>query len=116
MAAFVPTAKTFAQRLDAFLAAAQNDYQVTIKKQATLRNPADAQKWHIAHMFYYNSFASRKPVHHEMENGHAVIEWAWIQHADLVWGFNVDWRLFLKGGYRIRSPLRRCRKSRLTRF
>jgi len=93
---FNPLGKTFFERLDAFLAAASQAYQVVIGKQATMRDPADAQKWHIAHMFYYNSFASRKPAKSEFDGGHYLIEWDHIGDARLKWDHNIDWRNFLR--------------------
>ena len=93
---FNPLGKTFFERLDAFLAAANQTYQVVIGKQATMREPADAQKWHIAHMFYYNSFASRKPLKSELDGGHYVIEWKHISDARLNWAYNIDWRRYLR--------------------
>ncbi len=93
---FDPEGKGFAQRLEAFLAAAAISYGVTIEKRATLREPADAQKWHIAHMFYYNSYANLKPAKSELEDGHHVIQWSHISDPALKWEHDMDWREFLR--------------------
>jgi hypothetical protein len=93
---FNPQGKSFLVRLDAFLADADQKYGVKIGKQATARQPSDAQKWHIAHMFYYNSFASRKPKKWEVAGGHYVIAWEHISSAALAWDHNIRWQDFLR--------------------
>src|SRR5436305_1979093 len=57
-APFNPLGKTFDQRLDAWLADVKNKYHVTITKVGGVRTPADAQRWHIAYMIKYTSFAN----------------------------------------------------------
>jgi hypothetical protein len=92
---FNPAGKSFKERLDAFLADAKATFSVTIPAGTEFRKPEDAQKWHIAHMIYYNSFAGRKPAMHEMLNGHHVIKWSHLESAATVWQ-NVSWQDFLR--------------------
>jgi hypothetical protein len=68
---------------------------VTIPAGTEFRKPEDAQKWHVAHMIYYNSFAGRKPAMHEPLNGHHVIKWSHLENAATVWQ-HVSWQDFLR--------------------
>lgn len=92
---FNPAGKTFKERLDAFLAAAKNTYGVTIPAGTDFRKPEDAQRWHVAHMIYYNSYASLKPAKSELVGGHHLIAWSHLESATTVWQ-HVTWQDFLR--------------------
>ncbi len=80
-----PIGKNFQQRLDDFLADAKSRYGITIPKGVEFRKAEDAQRWHIAHMIAYNSFASLKPANFETVNGRRLISWSHLSSATLVW-------------------------------
>ncbi len=92
---FNPAGKGFQERLAAFLADAKAVYGVTITAGTEFRRPEDAQRWHVAHMIYYNSFAGRKPEHHELWEGDHVIKWSHLESAATVWE-HVNWADFLR--------------------
>lgn len=92
---FQPAGKSFAERLDAFLADAAKRYKVTVQKEAQLRSAKDAHTWHLAHMFVYNAFASRKPKQAEAKAPH-TIKWSHFSKADLAWQHDMDWKHYLR--------------------
>jgi hypothetical protein len=92
---FNPAGKTFKERLDAFLADAKGTYGITIPAGTEFRKAEDAQKWHVAHMIYYNSFAGRKPAKSELVNGRHLIAWSHLGSAATVWQ-HVSWQDFLR--------------------
>jgi hypothetical protein len=92
---FNPAGKSFQERLTAFLADAKAVYHVTIRAGTELRRPEDAQRWHVAHMIYYNSFAWRKPEHHELWEGDHVIAWSHLEDAATAWE-HLNWADFLR--------------------
>jgi hypothetical protein len=94
--AFNFAGKSFEERKNAFLADVLARYGLTVREAAFARNEGDAQRWHIAHMFYYNSFEYQKPKKCEPENGRNVIKWDHISKATLVWEHGVDWTYFLR--------------------
>ena len=92
---FLPAGKSFQERLDAFLADAKAVYGVTIPAGTEFRKPEDAQKWHVAHMIYFNSFASLKPANSELVNGRKLIAWSHLSNTTTVWQ-HVSWQDFLR--------------------
>jgi len=80
--AFVPTGKTFDQRLKAFLSDATTNYGITISKDNG-RTIAWQQKHHVAHMFLYNSYKSTKPA--KVESGKRTISWTHFSNAKTMW-------------------------------
>jgi len=92
---FDPTGKTFQQRLDAFLADAKATYGITVPAGSEFRKAEDAQKWHVAHMMYFNSYNSLKPAKNETFNGRSVISWSHLSRATLVWQ-HISWSDFLR--------------------
>jgi hypothetical protein len=85
--------KPFMQRLDAWLAYVNKEYALAVGKVATNRDPADAQRWHIAHMFRYNAFATRRPS--VTEAGKKTIKWDHFKDP-ANWDSRADWREFLR--------------------
>ena len=80
--AFVPTGKTFDQRLKAFLSDATKTYGITISKDSG-RTVAWQQKHHIGHMFLYNAYKSTKPA--KVDPGKRTISWDHFSSAKTVW-------------------------------
>lgn len=89
-----PAGKVFQDRLDAFLKDAKTSHDVGIPTKAEFRKAEDAQKWHVAHMIVFNSFASQKPAAHQLRNGHNVIKWDHLQEPKN-WQ-HVRWEDFLR--------------------
>ena len=81
-AAFIPTGKTFDQRLKAFLSDATTTYGITISKDNG-RTVAWQQKHHVAHMFLYNAYKSTKPA--KVETGKRTISWDHFSSAKTMW-------------------------------
>jgi hypothetical protein len=92
---FNPVGKSFKERLDAFLADAKATYGVTIPAGTDYRKAEDAQKWHVAHMMYYNSYGGQKPANSELINGHYLIAWSHLESAATVWQY-VSWQDYLR--------------------
>jgi hypothetical protein len=92
---FNAAGKSFKERLDAFLADAKATYGVTIPAGTEFRKAEDAQKWHVAHMIYYNSFGNLKPAKSELVNGHQLIAWSHLESAATVWD-HVSWQDYLR--------------------
>jgi peptidoglycan hydrolase-like protein with peptidoglycan-binding domain len=92
---FATTGKTFKERLDAFLAAAKATYGVEIPAGTEFRRAEDAQKWHVAHMIYYNSYANLKPSKWELVGGRRLIAWSHLESAATVWQY-VTWQDILR--------------------
>ncbi len=80
--AFDPKGKTFTQRLTAFLAAAKKDYSLTITKDNG-RTKEWQQKFHIFHMFLYNSYQNTKPAN--TDTGKRTISWSHFSDAKITW-------------------------------
>lgn len=92
---FNPIGKSFKDRLTAFTAAAKSTYGISIPVGTEFRTAEDAQKWHIAHMIYYNSFGSQKPAKAELVNGNYVIAWSHLENPLTIWQ-HVSWQDFLR--------------------
>jgi hypothetical protein len=92
---FNPVGKSFQDRLKAFLDDAKAVHGVTIPSGTEFRKAEDAQKWHVAHMIYYNSFGNQKPAKSEVVNGHSVIAWTHLESASVVWE-HLSWDDFLR--------------------
>ncbi|MFK5915779.1 MAG: hypothetical protein QM484_15540 [Woeseiaceae bacterium] len=80
--AFVPTGKTFDQRLKAFLSDATKTYGITISKDNG-RTVAWQQKHHVAHMFLYNAYINTKPA--KVVPGKRTISWDHFSSAKTMW-------------------------------
>lgn len=80
--AFVPTGKTFDQRLKVFLSDATTNYGITISKDNGI-TVVWQQKHHVAHMFLYNAYKSTKPA--KVEAGKRTISWAHFSSAKTMW-------------------------------
>ncbi len=92
---FNPTGKSFKERLSAFLADAKATHGVTISRKAEFRKAEDAQKWHVAHMITYNSFANLKPASSEAHDGRHVIAWSHLEDPATRWE-HVRWEDYLR--------------------
>ena len=81
-ATFDPKGKSFKMRLDAFLADAQANYSVVIRKDSG-RTAEWQQRLHICHMFLYNKYNSTKPA--KTDTGKRTIAWSHLSDASVVW-------------------------------
>ncbi|HRI70743.1 MAG TPA: M15 family metallopeptidase, partial [Polyangium sp.] len=88
--------KTCRQRVDLFLGEALKTYGVKIGITAEFRQPGDAQRWHTAHMIYFNSFGGLKPKNAQDWNGKKVISWAHLSDPSLEWHSSINWADFLR--------------------
>lgn len=59
---FDPKGKTFSTRIEAMKAHAKTALSFTVKEQSGKRGADWQQKYHVAHMFAYNGYNSKKPA------------------------------------------------------
>src|SRR5689334_1156953 len=97
---FESRGKTFTERLEAMLNDAEQVFHVHLRKVGGARDPFRAQFWHIAHMFYWNSYKHQHPQPFEHWRGHRVISFRHAQDPHLVfgegWDYRVPWSEFLR--------------------
>ena len=86
---------SFEERVAAFVNNAELSYGVKIPLGAEFRRPEDAQKWHIAHMIKYNSFAKQKPANSQLVGGRNLIAWSHLSDPKTSWE-HVRWQDFLR--------------------
>ena len=90
----------FPARLKAFLDDADQHFRIRVRKTGAERDPFKAQLWHVAHMFYWNSFKHRHPRPFEWWEGDRVIKFEHAQNPNLVfgsgWAHGVRWQDFLR--------------------
>lgn len=91
-AAFVPTGKTFKQRLDAFLSDAKDAHGVSIRIDNG-RTVEWQQLHHVAHMFLYNAYKTTKPLKADVVK--RTIAWNHISDAKVQWN-TIKWEDFLR--------------------
>ena len=70
-------------RVTALIADAQSTFGVTISINQANRQPEQAQSFHVCHMFLYNFFPNRRPVH--CEGKLRTIAWDHLSDAEVVW-------------------------------
>jgi len=79
---FVPTGKTFRQRVDAWLADVQKVYGLTVRQDSG-RTVEWQQRLHICHMFLYNKYNTTTPA--SVDAGKRTISWAHLSDPKVVW-------------------------------
>jgi hypothetical protein len=89
---FDPKGKSFAQRVDAFIADVKEKHKIIITKDNG-RTATWQQKHHVAHMFLYNKYKSTTPA--KTDSGERTISWAHFSDAKVNWD-TIDWKEFLK--------------------
>ena len=80
---FDPKGKTFAQRMDGLKDHAKSALGVTVKPQSSTRTAEWQQKYHVAHMFAYNGYKSKKPA--VTEKGGKTISFDHASDPKTVW-------------------------------
>jgi len=93
VADFKAKGKTFAERLEAFTKDAKSTHKVTMRKDEG-RTAEWQQKHHVAHMFLYNAYQTKKPAN--VDKGGKTIAWSHFSDAGVKWHSTVKWKDFLR--------------------
>ncbi|KGJ89804.1 hypothetical protein [Colwellia psychrerythraea] len=102
---FDPKGKPFSKRLKAFLDDAKSTYNITVGQDSG-RTIAWQQKYHVAHMFLYNSYKSTKPS--KVATGKRTIAWSHFSDPKVIWA-TVKFGDFLKTA-KNQSPIKEGQK------
>jgi hypothetical protein len=86
----------FMDRVKAFQAHVKKEFNIEVGINSNTRDPVWQQRMHVAHMIKYNSFASRKPKKNKSINNRALIDFAHLKDAKVVWGGSVTPEEFLR--------------------
>lgn len=95
--AFAPKGQTFKQRLDAWIIHVRETHGIVVKKGKAMRTKEWQQKHHVAHMFLYNGYNSKKGGNKPAvtAKGGRTIAWAHFSDAKIQWA-TVRWEDFLR--------------------
>ncbi|MEM9588803.1 MAG: M15 family metallopeptidase [Planctomycetota bacterium] len=96
----------FSERLRALQHHVRQVYGINLTANSDFRDAQTQNRWHIAHMIRFNSYASLRPAHNEIHQGRRVISIAHLSDASIQWGSGVNFADYLRD-----ASNRPCRKT-----